>query len=61
LHPHEPRRYSVREVARFQTFPDTFIFQGNGISEKYKQIGNAVPPELARRLGEALMAKYFKL
>ena len=54
LHPTEERRYSVREVARFQTFPEDYIFLGNSMAAKYKQIGNAVPPEFARRLAAAL-------
>jgi DNA (cytosine-5)-methyltransferase 1 len=49
-HPDETRPFTVREYARIQTFPDDWNFSG-GIGEKYKQIGNAVPVELARRLG----------
>lgn len=41
------RRLSWREAARIQTFPDSFHFEGN-TEEKILQIGNAVPPELAR-------------
>ena len=37
-----------REYARIQTFPDEWIFKGN-LSEQYKQIGNAVPVNLAYR------------
>jgi DNA (cytosine-5)-methyltransferase 1 len=55
LHPNLPRRYTIREVARFQSFPDDFDFFGQSIAAKYKQIGNAVPPELARRVAEALL------
>ena len=47
LHPTEPRRYSVREIARFQSFPDSFKFVGVPVSAKYKMIGNAVPVQLA--------------
>ena len=47
LHPIEDRPFSVREVARIQSFPDWFVFEGKSISSKYKQIGNAVPPRLA--------------
>lgn len=47
LHPLELRRYSVREIARFQSFPDSFKFIGGSVSNKYKMIGNAVPVMLA--------------
>lgn len=47
LHPQQNRAMSNREAARFQSFPDDFIFQGSKASQ-YKQIGNAVPPLLAR-------------
>ncbi|MSZ38575.1 MAG: DNA (cytosine-5-)-methyltransferase [Actinobacteria bacterium] len=55
LHPHLPRRYTIREVARFQSFPDEFNFLGKSVAAKYKQIGNAVPPELARRVAHAIL------
>ena len=42
------------EYARIQSFPDSWEFSG-GIGEKYKQIGNAVPVELARRIGLELI------
>ena len=41
------RRLSVRECARIQTFPDSFIFHYDNISAGYKMIGNAVPVKLA--------------
>lgn len=47
LHPSQNRVMSNREAARLQSFPDDFIFQGSKASQ-YKQIGNAVPPILAR-------------
>lgn len=47
LHPEQNRVMSNREAARLQSFPDDFIFQGSKASQ-YKQIGNAVPPLLAR-------------
>lgn len=47
LHPYENRRYNVREIARIQSFPDDFTFNNASISQKYKVIGNAVPPVLA--------------
>jgi DNA (cytosine-5)-methyltransferase 1 len=49
-HPLEERPLSIRESARIQTFPDTYIFTG-GMSSKYKQIGNAVPVKLAEAIG----------
>lgn len=49
-HPDETRPFTVREYARIQTFPDDWEFCG-GTGQKYKQIGNAVPVELARKLG----------
>ena len=50
-HPMENRIFSVREIARFQTFPDDFVFHGSSVKSKYEQIGNAVPPEIARQVG----------
>jgi DNA (cytosine-5)-methyltransferase 1 len=55
-HPTEDRVYSVREIARFQTFPDNFIFHGKSIKSKYQQIGNAVPPLFASRMAERILA-----
>lgn len=51
FHPIEHRPFSVREVARIQSFPDWFIFVGKGVKSKYQQIGNAVPPRLAYEIG----------
>ena len=45
-HPIETRPLTVREYARIQTFPDSYIFCG-GMSNQYKQIGNAVPVNMA--------------
>lgn len=53
-HPLEERPLSVRESARIQTFDDEYVFMGS-MSSMYKQIGNAVPVELARQVGVALM------
>lgn len=55
IHPRQNRTITVREAARIQTFPDWYRFAGPP-SAAFKQIGNAVPPLLARRLGEAIMA-----
>lgn len=49
-HPDETRPFTVREYARIQSFPDAWQFDGS-LGKQYKQIGNAVPVELARRLG----------
>ncbi len=46
-HPTRKRIFSVREIARIQTFPDWFEFFGRNTKCKYSQIGNAVPPRLA--------------
>lgn len=45
-HPEENRGLTLREVARLQSFPDSFIFEG-GSSERYQQVGEAVPPLLS--------------
>lgn len=50
------RRLSVRECARIQTFPDTFIFHYDNIKEAYKMIGNAVPPRLAYEVARSIAA-----
>ena len=53
-HPLETRPLSVREYARIQTFPDDWIFSG-GTDAQYKQIGNAVPVNLAYAMGKSLI------
>lgn len=53
-HPDETRPFTVREYARIQTFPDDWVFEG-GIAQQYKQIGNAVPVNLAREIGHSIV------
>lgn len=52
-HPKETRPLTIREYARIQTFPDSWKFFG-GICSIYRQIGNAVPVNLAKSIGEEL-------
>ncbi len=54
IHPELDRAISIREAARLQTFPDCFIFEGTKDSQ-YQQVGNAVPPFLARAVAESLL------
>jgi DNA (cytosine-5)-methyltransferase 1 len=53
-HPIETRPLTVREYARIQTFPDDWLFEGS-LSDQYKQIGNAVPVNLAFAIGRSLI------
>ncbi len=55
FHYSEPRRISMREAARFQTFPDNFIFDG-GIRETERQVGNAVPPVLGWHIAQSVIS-----
>jgi DNA (cytosine-5)-methyltransferase 1 len=52
-HPEETRPLTVREYARIQTFPDNWVFEGS-ITNRYKQIGNAVPVNLAYEIGRQI-------
>lgn len=63
IHPTENRRYTIREVARIQTFPDDFIFIDDtqkNITAMYKVIGNAVPANLAYAVANAIMEQIFR-
>ncbi len=53
-HPEETRPFTVREYARIQTFPDDWQFAGS-VSQQYKQIGNAVPVNMAKEIGYSLI------
>lgn len=53
IHPTEDRTLSVREAARIQGFHDSYSFHGN-MREQYIQVGNSVPPPLAKAIGEAV-------
>lgn len=53
-HPTETRPLTVREYARIQTFPDEWSFAGT-TAEQYRQIGNAVPVNLAWALGRSVV------
>ena len=53
-HPDETRPFTIREYARIQTFPDDWKFAGS-VSAQYKQIGNAVPVNLASAIGKSIV------
>ena len=65
VHPYINRNYTAREGARLQSFPDTYVFCGKRTTmswekniSQYQQIGNAVPPLLAKAIAESV-TKYF--
>lgn len=63
VHPTENRRFTIREVARIQTFPDDFIFiddTARNITAMYKVLGNAVPVKMANAIALAIKQQVFK-
>jgi DNA (cytosine-5)-methyltransferase 1 len=54
IHPTQPRGLTVREAARVQSYPDDYAFCGT-FQSLYLQVGNSVPPSLARKIGEAVL------
>ena len=56
-HPYEDRRFTARELAKFQSFPNEFQFQGKSKSQ-IEQIGNAVPPVLGKAIGESILKSF---
>lgn len=54
IHPELNRAISIREAARLQSFPDNYVFFGTKDSQ-YQQVGNAVPPKVAKAIAECLL------
>jgi DNA (cytosine-5)-methyltransferase 1 len=59
-HPTETRPLTVREYARIQTFPDSYVFEGS-VGNQYKQIGNAVPVKLAEAMAKAIKSYLLRI
>ena len=59
-HPDEIHPFSVRENARIQSFPDSWVFKGS-MAQQYKQVGNAVPVNLVKEVGLSIIRYLDKL
>ena len=57
--PRPSRRFTPREIARLQTFPDEYLFSGSA-SSKTRLIGNAVPIVISELYGKEIMQQLFK-
>jgi DNA (cytosine-5)-methyltransferase 1 len=57
-HPDQDRALSIREGANLQSFPRSYRFYSDSIETAARMIGNAVPPELSKRVGAALLKNY---
>ncbi len=55
-HPTLNRTFTAREIARIQSFPDDFVFDGRSVKSIYQMIGNAVPPLLAEAIAKSIIA-----
>jgi DNA (cytosine-5)-methyltransferase 1 len=58
VHPNENRALSIREGATLQSFPKTFEFKTTSVADTARIIGNAVPPEYAKKIGLAILKNY---
>jgi len=57
IHPFEDRIITVREEARLMGYPDTHLFYGN-LDKQFNQVGESVPPSLARAIAEYILKEY---